>query len=120
MKYPNASEWPVADLLQSVNVVREITEAIAEQTIMTMVVGEPIADYSQPTPEWGAQLREFEASVTPEQLLHHVETLEVLFKIGTDLLNGFHKACIDNDLMSPSLPNPDAMQVPDSVDDIDW
>jgi hypothetical protein len=120
MKYPKASEWPVSHLLSSVNVVREITESIAEQTIMSLVVGGPIVDYSQPTPEWGEVLREFEASVTDEEMLHHVETLEVLFKTGADLLAGFRKACIDNGLMSPSLPRPDNIQLPDSVDDIDW
>ena len=120
MKYPKATEWPVSDLLSSVSVVRGITESIAEQTIMALMMGGPVADYHKPTPEWDSTLREFEASVTEEELVHHVETLEVLFRTGMDMLTGFRQACIDHDLMSPSLPDPDTTQVPDSVDDIEW
>lgn len=123
MKYPNASEWPVKDLLNAISTYKTLGDQIAEHASMALIAGQPAYEYDLDKGDIGRWTRladEFRETLTEDEFERFVQSIEVVLEIGIDMLTVYRDSFRKSGLLPATLPDPATIQIPDSADDIDW
>lgn len=129
MNNRSAMEWPAKDLFRATALVHNIVDSIGEQTMIALTMDGEVEDFSQlfsaergdkEVVDWLREVKKAKAELSDEEAAHYKQTMDVLCHIGINLLTEYRKFLREIGMASNPLPDPDAVTIPDTADDIEW